>query len=83
MVVHGEVKGFISWNGWYYGYRQLKHGNKYTDQRMLGLMILVVELKSVLRNNILKQQKNMLKYLDEWIISLGEIGGKYGRESRI
>lgn len=29
MTVHGKIKGFISWNGWYYGYKQLKRGNKY------------------------------------------------------
>ena len=50
-----------------------------TDQKMLGLMILVVEQKNVLKSNIMKRQKNMLKYLDEWIISLPEIGGLYGR----
>ncbi len=34
MVVHGEIKGFISWNGWYYGYRQLKRGTNITGRRM-------------------------------------------------
>ena len=23
------MKGFISWNGFYYGYKELKNGNKY------------------------------------------------------
>lgn len=29
MVVHGKINGFISWNGWYYGYIKLKRENKY------------------------------------------------------
>lgn len=29
MIVKGEIKGFIEWGGWYYGYKQLKHKNKY------------------------------------------------------
>lgn len=33
MTVRGELKGFISWNGWYYGYKQLKNKNKYYRSR--------------------------------------------------
>lgn len=33
MKVRGELKGLISWNGWYYGYKQLKHKNKYYRSR--------------------------------------------------
>lgn len=29
MIVKGNLKGFIFWNGWYYGYKRLKRGNKY------------------------------------------------------
>ena len=29
MIIKGNLKRFISWNGWYYCYKQLKHGNKY------------------------------------------------------
>ena len=29
MVVRGKINGFISWNGWYYGYIKLKRENKY------------------------------------------------------
>ncbi len=29
MTIKGELKGFVSWNGWNYGYKPLKSGNKY------------------------------------------------------
>lgn len=29
MTVRGELKGIFSWNGYYYGYKQLKRGNKH------------------------------------------------------
>lgn len=32
MVVRGEIKGFISWNGWYYGYKQLKNRNRHYNK---------------------------------------------------
>ena len=34
MTVRGELKGFISWNGWYYGYKPLKIRVSIIDQRM-------------------------------------------------
>lgn len=29
MIVKGEIQGFVSWNGWFYAYKQLKHNCKY------------------------------------------------------
>ena len=29
MSVKGKLEGIFSWNGYNYGYKQLKHGNKY------------------------------------------------------
>jgi hypothetical protein len=29
MIVKGNLKGHISWNGWNYAYREMKSGNKY------------------------------------------------------
>ena len=29
MIVKGELKGEFRWNGWYYGYKRLKHSTKY------------------------------------------------------
>lgn len=33
MTVKGKLEGFVSWNGWNYGYKQLKHRNKYYRSR--------------------------------------------------
>lgn len=29
MIVKGELKGLFAWNGYFYGYKQLKRGSKY------------------------------------------------------
>ena len=29
MVVKGNLKGIFNWDGYYYGFKQLKRGNKY------------------------------------------------------
>lgn len=28
MKVNGKLNGIITWNGWYYGFKQLKRGKK-------------------------------------------------------
>lgn len=41
MTVRGEIKGFISWNGRYYGYNQLKCGG------LWDIIMLRVEVKEL------------------------------------